>query len=46
MNIDLCPLADPSLADVLGERGYRCVEFGNVMVRRIAGRIEVSPIRD
>ena len=33
---DLCPLADPSVFELLGERGYRITEFNNVMVRRLA----------
>jgi GNAT superfamily N-acetyltransferase len=36
VNIDFCPLAHPTLADLLGRRGYRCVEFNNVMARRVA----------
>lgn len=32
---DLCPLADPSLPEALGERGYRIVEFNNVLVRAL-----------
>lgn len=36
VNIDLCPLADLSLAELLARRGYRCVEFNNVLVRRTA----------
>jgi hypothetical protein len=35
--IDLCPLADPSLPELLGARGYRITEFNNVLVRRLAG---------
>lgn len=53
INIDLCPLADPSLLELLGQRGYRCVEFNNVMVRRIAigdgiadSRVELAPASD
>lgn len=42
VNIDLCPLADPSLPELLARRGYRCVEFNNVLVRRLAG-IEPQP---
>lgn len=34
-NIDLCPLADVSMVELLGSRGYRPLEFNNVMVRRI-----------
>ena len=33
--IDLCPLADPSLAEHLGRRGYRITEFNNMLVRPI-----------
>ena len=33
--IDLCPLADPSLAEHLGRKGYRITEFNNVLVRPI-----------
>ena len=32
-NIHLCPLADPALAKLLGKRGYRPVEFNNMLVR-------------
>ena len=35
--VDLCPLADPSLIDLLGNRGYRVTEFNNVLVRPLAG---------
>jgi len=35
--IDLCPLADPSLAELLGARGYRITEFNNVLVKRLRG---------
>jgi GNAT superfamily N-acetyltransferase len=31
--IDLCPLADPSVAEALGDRGYRAAEFNNVLVK-------------
>lgn len=31
-NLDLCPLADPSLMERLGRRGYRITEFNNVLV--------------
>jgi GNAT superfamily N-acetyltransferase len=36
-SIDLCPLADPDLAIMLGERGYKPAEFNNVLVRHLAG---------
>jgi hypothetical protein len=32
-NIHLCPLADPSLAEILGARRYRPAEFTNMMMR-------------
>jgi GNAT superfamily N-acetyltransferase len=35
VNIELCPLADESLRSLLGERGYRVIEFSNVMVREL-----------
>jgi hypothetical protein len=42
VHIELCPLADPSLADELGRRGYRLQEFTNVLVRRI--RVIETPL--
>jgi hypothetical protein len=36
VSIDLCPLADPGLLDLLGQRGYRAMEFNNVLVKRLA----------
>jgi GNAT superfamily N-acetyltransferase len=36
VSIDLCPLADPGLLTMLGERGYRATEFNNVLVKRLA----------
>ena len=35
--VDLCPLADPSLVEFLGRRGYAIAEFNNVLVKRLAG---------
>ncbi|HTQ56434.1 MAG TPA: hypothetical protein VMI94_18320 [Bryobacteraceae bacterium] len=35
--IDLCPLADASLVELLTRRGYRVVEFNNVLVRPLPG---------
>ncbi len=34
--IDLCPLADTSLLEMIFSRGYRVIEFNNVLVRRIS----------
>ncbi len=47
--IDVCPHADPTLRDLASQRGYRIVEFLNVMVRNAdpaelsASSIEVRP---
>jgi len=35
--IDVCPLADPTLAGKLTDRGYRVTEFNNVLVKRLSG---------
>ncbi|HZT33633.1 MAG TPA: GNAT family N-acetyltransferase [Bryobacteraceae bacterium] len=35
VTVDLCPLADPSLVESLALRGYRLVEFNNLLVRPI-----------
>ena len=37
VSVDLCPLADPGLVELLGERRYRATEFNNVLVKRLAG---------
>ena len=37
VSIELCPLADPGLLPMLGDRGYRVTEFNNVLVKRLAG---------
>jgi GNAT superfamily N-acetyltransferase len=37
VNIETCPLADPSLLKLLNERGYRPIEYSNVLVRELAG---------
>lgn len=37
VSIELCPLADPGMLTVLGDRGYRVTEFNNVLVKRLAG---------
>jgi hypothetical protein len=39
-NIDLCPLADPSLMEELGRRGYRITEFNNVLVTALPKDVE------
>jgi hypothetical protein len=35
VNIELCPLADTKLVQLLGRRGYRPIEFSNVLVRPV-----------
>jgi GNAT superfamily N-acetyltransferase len=44
VSIDLCPLADPGLLEILSRRGYRATEFNNLLVKRIAGtQIVLAP---
>lgn len=33
--IDLCPMADPSVALLVRDRGYRVIEFNNILVRSL-----------
>lgn len=33
--IEVCPMADASFIEALGKRGYRVVEFSNVLIREI-----------
>ena len=35
VNIETCPLADPSLLKLLNERGYRPIEYSNVLTREL-----------
>lgn len=37
VNIETCPLADPSLFALLNTRGYQPIEFSNVLVRELTG---------
>lgn len=37
VNVELCPLADWSLLELLGQRGYRIVECNNVLAGAVAG---------
>jgi GNAT superfamily N-acetyltransferase len=41
VSFDLSPLADPTLFEALGERGYRIAEFNNTLVRRL-GTFEIT----
>jgi GNAT superfamily N-acetyltransferase len=43
--IDLCPLADFSLTELLGRRGYRITEFSNVLVRPVEPGYEFDDLR-
>jgi GNAT superfamily N-acetyltransferase len=36
VTVDLCPHSDPTFRDLLSDRGYRILEFINVMVRTIS----------
>jgi hypothetical protein len=43
-SIEVCPLADPGLIEMLGERGYRISQFDNVLARSLAGvEIVITP---
>jgi Acetyltransferase (GNAT) family len=42
VRIEACPLADISLFEHIGSRGYRVTEFSNVMVRRLQGGEDFS----
>jgi GNAT superfamily N-acetyltransferase len=33
--IEVCPMADPSFIEMLGKRGYRVIEFSNMLIREI-----------
>ena len=37
VSVDLCPLADASLLELLGSRGYRTAEFMNMLIRHLTG---------
>jgi ribosomal protein S18 acetylase RimI-like enzyme len=43
VSVDLCPLADASLLELLGSRGYRTTEFMNVLIRPLTGSEIVQP---
>ena len=42
VSVELCPLAHASLVELLGERGYRVIEFNNTLVRPLEGA-EIGP---
>jgi GNAT superfamily N-acetyltransferase len=35
VNVETCPLADPTLLKLLNERGYRPIEYSNVSIREL-----------
>lgn len=37
VNVETCPLADPSLLELLNKRGYRQIEESNVFARQLTG---------
>lgn len=41
--VTLCPLADPSLAELLGRRGYRPKGFLNVLYRPVGPNDQITP---
>ncbi|MGH9745601.1 MAG: GNAT family N-acetyltransferase [Candidatus Acidiferrales bacterium] len=41
--IEVCPMADPSFVEALGKRGYRIVEFSNMLIREIDAREKFPP---
>ncbi|MBI1749846.1 MAG: N-acetyltransferase [Acidobacteria bacterium] len=41
--IEVCPLADVTLTEHLNRRGYRAIEFSNVLVRQLPARNADSP---
>jgi predicted N-acetyltransferase YhbS len=43
--IDVCPLTDPPLLELLKQRGYTVAELNNVLFRRVQGNCE-APIPD
>jgi hypothetical protein len=45
VGVDLCPLADASLLELLRERRYRISEFNNTLVRRLSRGEEIAAER-
>jgi len=43
---DVCPLADPSAFALLSERGYRPIEFSNVLYRPISADLRLDAARN
>jgi Acetyltransferase (GNAT) domain len=45
VRIETCPMTDPSLFELYGERGYRVTEFSNVMARPVEPNHSWEPSR-
>ena len=43
VNIEVCPLADPVLLELIGRRKYRPIEFSNVLFKEISGATTFDP---
>lgn len=41
--IDLCPLADPSVVEQIFKRGYKVIEFNNLLARVIGDEVPPAP---
>ena len=39
VRVELCPLAHPSVTELFGQRGYRVVEYSNMLIRPLDGRV-------
>lgn len=53
--IDLCPMADLTVIEIVTRRGYRIMEFNNLMLRRVDAadaqwvcpeEVEITPVED
>lgn len=44
VNIEVCPLADISLYEQLGKRGYQVIELSNVLFRSIEAAVQSPPL--
>jgi hypothetical protein len=45
VRIEVCPLADASLHQQLAQRGYRLLEFSNMLARPLEGDAATPPVR-
>ena len=43
VNIEVCPLADATLVELIGRRKYRSIEFSNVLFKEISGATTFDP---